>query len=52
MVAMQRSVEQPAELLRLNNVEKWFGGVHALRGINLMLARGQVYHLLGETVCR
>lgn len=51
MVAMQRSVEQPAELLRLNNVEKWFGGVHALRGINLTLARGQVYHLLGENGC-
>lgn len=51
MVAMQRSVEQPTELLRLNNIEKWFGGVHALRGINLTLARGQVYHLLGENGC-
>ena len=51
MVAMHESVEQPLELLRLNNVEKWFGGVHALRGINLTLARGQVYHLLGENGC-
>lgn len=51
MVAMHKSVEQPLELLRLNNVEKWFGGVHALRGINLTLARGQVYHLLGENGC-
>ena len=51
MVAMQMNVEQPAELLRLSNVEKWFGGVHALRGINLTLARGQVYHLLGENGC-
>lgn len=51
MVAMQTRVEQPAELLRLENIQKWFGGVHALRGINLTLERGQVYHLLGENGC-
>ncbi|RKE79374.1 monosaccharide ABC transporter ATP-binding protein (CUT2 family) [Rhizobium sp. AG855] len=51
VIAMQTNIEQPAELLRLNNIQKWFGGVHALRGINLTLARGQVYHLLGENGC-
>jgi simple sugar transport system ATP-binding protein len=51
VAAVKTSVERPAELLRLNNVQKWFGGVHALRGINLTLERGQVYHLLGENGC-
>lgn len=51
MVAMQNSVGQPKELLKLENIQKWFGGVHALRGINLTLERGQVYHLLGENGC-
>lgn len=50
-MAMQTRIEQPAELLRLNNIQKWFGGVHALRGINLKLNRGEVYHLLGENGC-
>ena len=50
-MAMQTRIEQPAELLRLNNIQKWFGGVHALRGINLTLNRGEVYHLLGENGC-
>ena len=37
--------------LQLRQIQKWFGGVHALRGIDLQLERGQAYHLLGENGC-
>jgi len=44
-------VSQPARFLELRNIQKWFGGVHALRGIDLTLDLGQAYHLLGENGC-
>jgi len=37
--------------LELRNIHKRFGGVHALRGIDLSLDRGEAYHLLGENGC-
>lgn len=37
--------------LQVINVHKRFGGVHALRGVNLAIRRGQIYHLLGENGC-
>ena len=37
--------------LELRRIEKRFGGVHALRGIDLKLHLGQAYHLLGENGC-
>ena len=37
--------------LELRNIQKWFGGVHALRGIDLTLDLGGAYHLLGENGC-
>jgi simple sugar transport system ATP-binding protein len=37
--------------LEVVNVHKRFGGVHALRGVNVSMSRGQVYHLLGENGC-
>jgi simple sugar transport system ATP-binding protein len=37
--------------LELRNIQKWFGGVHALRGIDLTLSPGGAYHLLGENGC-
>jgi len=37
--------------LELRNIQKWFGGVHALRGIDLTLRSGEAYHLLGENGC-
>jgi simple sugar transport system ATP-binding protein len=37
--------------LELKGIQKWFGGVHALRGIDLTLTPGQAYHLLGENGC-
>lgn len=42
---------RPARFLELRNIQKWFGGVHALRGINLSIDLGQAYHLLGENGC-
>lgn len=37
--------------LELRNIHKRFGGVHALRGVDLSLDLGQAYHLLGENGC-
>ena len=37
--------------LELHNIQKWFGGVHALRGVDLTLELGEAYHLLGENGC-
>ncbi len=37
--------------LAVEGIHKRFGGVHALRGINVTVERGQIYHLLGENGC-
>ncbi len=37
--------------LEVIGVHKRFTGVHALRGVSLAFARGQIYHLLGENGC-
>jgi len=41
----------PDRYLELRNIHKRFGGVHALRGIDLTIDLGQAYHLLGENGC-
>ena len=51
MVAQQSLAQQSSPLLELRNIQKWFGGVHALRGVDLMIQPGQAYHLLGENGC-
>lgn len=51
MAAQAHRAQQPAALLQLRNIQKWFGGVHALRGIDLTLLPGEAYHLLGENGC-
>jgi simple sugar transport system ATP-binding protein len=38
-------------LLEVQAVHKRFAGVHALRGIDLRIEAGQIYHLLGENGC-
>ncbi len=43
------NVSEP--LLQVIGVHKRFTGVHALRGVTLAFARGQIYHLLGENGC-
>lgn len=48
----QASAPQDARrFLELRNIHKRFGGVHALRGIDLTLDLGEAYHLLGENGC-
>lgn len=37
--------------LEVRGVHKRFAGVHALRGVNLTIERGEIYHLLGENGC-
>ena len=39
---------ETAPLLRMTGIEKSFPGVRALRGVDLMLQRGEVLALLGE----
>ncbi|KKC32323.1 sugar ABC transporter ATP-binding protein [Devosia psychrophila] len=45
------SQSDAAPFLELKRIEKWFGGVHALRGVDLAFEPGQAYHLLGENGC-
>ncbi len=51
MSANPKSEARPSRFLELRNIQKWFGGVHALRGIDLTLDLGEAYHLLGENGC-
>ncbi|WP_244499537.1 sugar ABC transporter ATP-binding protein [Rhizobium sp. AC44/96] len=51
MAAQAHTAQRSAALLELKNIQKWFGGVHALRGIDLTLQPGEAYHLLGENGC-
>ena len=37
--------------LAVEGIHKRFGGVHALRGVDFVIERGRVYHLLGENGC-
>lgn len=39
------------EFLRLQGIHKRFAGVHALRGVDLTIHAGEIYHLLGENGC-
>jgi branched-chain amino acid transport system ATP-binding protein len=39
--------EEPAEILRLDNVARRFGGLQALRGVTLGINRGEVLGLIG-----
>jgi simple sugar transport system ATP-binding protein len=40
-----------APFLRLEGIHKRYAGVHALRGVDLTIEAGQIYHLLGENGC-
>jgi simple sugar transport system ATP-binding protein len=51
VAAQPHTAQHSAALLELRNIQKWFGGVHALRGIDLTLQPGEAYHLLGENGC-
>jgi ABC-type sugar transport system ATPase subunit len=44
---VQESVEQHA--LRMVNIEKYFGLVHALTNINLEVGRNEIVGLIGDT---
>jgi ABC-type sugar transport system ATPase subunit len=35
-------------ILRAEGMEKWYGGVHALRGVRLEVFPGEVHALVGE----
>ena len=40
-----------APFLRLEGIKKSFGGVHALRGVDLEVKRGEIHCLAGENGC-
>ncbi len=46
-----RSVPSSPVFLEVAGIHKRFGGVHALRGVSLVIERGEIYHLLGENGC-
>ena len=41
----------PTAFLQLQGIHKRYAGVHALRGIDLTIQAGEIYHLLGENGC-
>lgn len=43
--------DPPPPFLAVQGIHKRFGGVHALRGIDVVIERGRIYHLLGENGC-
>lgn len=49
--ASMPSEGRAASFLEVRGIHKRFGGVHALRGVDLRIQAGQVYHLLGENGC-
>lgn len=48
---MPENTNDGGGFLQLREIHKRFGGVHALRGIDLSLRLGEAYHLLGENGC-
>ena len=38
-------------ILKVNNVKKSFGGVHALKGVSLEIKKGEIHCLAGENGC-
>lgn len=40
-----------AQYLRIDNIQKSFGSVHALRGVNLSLAAGEIKCIIGPNGC-
>ncbi len=48
---MSQSPSPSTHFLELRGIHKRFGGVHALRGVDMMIDPGEAYHLLGENGC-
>jgi simple sugar transport system ATP-binding protein len=36
------------ELVRMVNIHKWFGTIHALKGVDFTINRGEIIGLLGD----
>jgi len=47
----QNPAAKAAVFLRLEGIHKRYAGVHALRGVDLTIEAGEIYHLLGENGC-
>jgi simple sugar transport system ATP-binding protein len=51
MPAPAASASPVRPFLEMRGIHKRFAGVHALRGIDLVIEPGQIYHLMGENGC-
>ncbi|MGK5023761.1 sugar ABC transporter ATP-binding protein [Janthinobacterium sp. RB2R34] len=48
---MTSNTPNPKVFLQLEGIHKRYAGVHALRGVDLTIEAGEIYHLLGENGC-
>lgn len=48
---VSQSTTSDRPFLELRGIHKRFGGVHALRGVDMTIRAGEAYHLLGENGC-
>ena len=49
--ASSPAVSGEPPFLEVRGIHKRFAGVHALRGVDLVIEGGQIYHLIGENGC-
>ncbi|TNB48907.1 sugar ABC transporter ATP-binding protein [Martelella lutilitoris] len=50
-VSVSGSTSSGELFLELRGIHKRYGGVHALRGVDMSIRLGEAYHLLGENGC-
>ncbi len=48
---MTDQLNDTTPFLELRGIHKYFGGVHALSGVDMTIEEGKAYHLLGENGC-
>jgi len=49
MMSEKKMMSEPAELVRMVNIHKWFGKVYALKGVDFTVNRAEVVGLVGDS---